>query len=409
MKSIVQILMNTLLPIVLIVAAVLTGRALVASREGPPRADGDRRATLVEVIEARPISETVGFEVQGTVVPARQVMIQPQVSGRVQELHPELVSGGRVPDGATLLRLDARDFALTIEQLEASLAQAEANLALELGRQAVAEREWALFEQAVDLAGDETDDALATREPQVRSAMVAVEAIESQLRQARLNLSRTRVTAPFEAIVRNESVEVGQLVGPNASVATLVDVSRYWIEVSVPFDALDRMEIPGVNATEGSEVAVRWSMGARVGERIGRVVRLASELDPTGRMAVVIVEVEDPLDLQQPETARTPLVLGAFVDVAIAGSRTIQGVEVPRVALREGEMVYVATLDNVLSKRPIEVAWADETRVIASSGLIAGDRLVISRLGGVTDGMAIRVAGDAPAEDAAAAAGGSDE
>lgn len=405
MKSIVQIVMNTLLPIALIVAAVLTGKALIASREGPPRADGDRRATLVEVTEARAIREVVGFEAQGTVVPARQVMIQPQVSGRVQELHPELVSGGIVPDGANLLRIDARDYALAIEQLEASLAQAQANLQLELGRQDVAQREWALFEQAVDLAGDDADDALATRQPQVRSATVAVEAIESQLRQARLNLSRTRVSAPFQALVRAESVEVGQLIGPNAAVATLVDVSSYWVEVAVPFDALDQMEIPGVNAPTGSEVMVQWTMGNRRGERVGRVIRLAGELDPTGRMAIVVVEVDDPLDLARPETDRTPLVLGAFVEVVIAGSQTLEGVEVPRIALREGDLVYIATPDNVLVKRPITVAWQDADRVLATAGVTAGERLVTSRLGGVTDGMAIRVAGD-PA--AAAAVDGSE-
>lgn len=401
MKSVVKILMNTVVPIAILVGAALAGRALVASREGPPRAPQDRRAALVEVVEAESVFERVMIDAQGAVVPAREVSLQPQVSGRAQEVNENLVPGGLVDEGDLLVRVDARDYALAIQQLEASLEQARATLQLERGRQEVAEREWALFRDM--LPSDDEDDALATRQPQVRSAEVAVESIETQIRQAQLNLSRTRLEAPFDALVRSETVEIGQIVGPNAPVATLVDRTRYWVEVAVPYDQLASIAIPGVNATEGSRAEVRVVMGEREATREGRVLRLAGELDRTGRMAVVIVEVLDPLDLESGETNRVPLLLGAFVDVRIEASTSLRAIEVPRLALREGDFVYVVTDDNTLAIRPVEIAWGHEDRVLVSSGVAAGEPVVVSRLSGAADGMDVRIAGEAEGSGAAPA------
>ena len=120
--------------------------------------------------------------------------------------------------GDVLVRIDARDIHLSIEQQRAAGARANADLALERGRKAVAEQEWQLF--AGDKAQGEAD--LALRGPQLRTAEVGLKGAKSGLDQAKLQLSRTVIRAPFDALVRSNSVEVGRLVSPNQAVATLV-------------------------------------------------------------------------------------------------------------------------------------------------------------------------------------------
>lgn len=397
MRQAILIVFNTLVPIAVIVAAALGARALVASRERPPQAPTERAATLVDVVEAVAEERLVGLSGQGTVVAAREVSLAPQVSGRVDRIHEQLFVGGHVGEGETILQVERSDFSLSIAELQTALDQAEANLVLEQGRQAVAVREWELYREL--LSADAQDDALATREPQVESAEVAIDAAEARLRRARLDYNRTALAAPFDGVVRMESLEPGMIVGPNAPVVTLVDTDAFWIEVAVPYAQLDSIAIPGVNAERGSAATVRFEAFGGLIERQGNVVRMRSELDGNGRMAIIIVEVRDPLELERPVGERRPLLLGAFVDVAFEGARRVRAVRVPRVAIREGNKVWVASDEGTLQIRDVDIAYRDVDYVLVNRGVTVGESLITSRLGGVTEGMGVRLASDEAHED----------
>ncbi|MFT5993000.1 MAG: multidrug resistance efflux pump, partial [Bradymonadia bacterium] len=270
MNRVVQFALNTALPVAMIVGTVAVGQVLLESRERPVRPAEERAALLVEVTEAVPVTEAVAYESQGTVIPARQVALQALVSGPATRVHSQLVVGGLLEEGATLLRVDPADYQLAIAEAEAAVTQAETQLQLERGRQDIAQREWALFEEASGTQNVDNRRALATREPQLASARVTLEAAETRLRRAQLNYRRTRLEAPFASLVRAESVENGQLVGPGAAVATLVDTSAFWIEVPIPSQQLSSVRVPGLNSDVGSQVTVRFSVGAQQVEREGR-------------------------------------------------------------------------------------------------------------------------------------------
>ncbi len=398
MPSRTRQILRVIAPLLILGGGIGLASLLFASREEPEKSDPEQKAVLVETRTVERGTHRIDVDAQGTVVPARQVQLNPQVSGRLVDVHDNLQTGGLVRKGETLAQIDRSDYALTVEQRETNLAEAKANLDIEQGQQVIAKEEWELFQQQVESA--DIDSSLALRKPQLQQARVRVEAAEANLKQAQLNLSRTAVEAPFNAVVRDESSEIGQLVNAQTSLATLVGTDEFWVRVSIPVERIPDISIPGVNATEGSPVDIRYSIGRKTIERQGRVLRLQSDLDPQGRMARLLVTVDDPLQLETLDEAQKtdptagtrgiPLLLDAYVDVHIRGSRTEPLIEVPRQAIRNGDQAYVVDDDDTLDIRSVEIAARRPDTLLIRSGVNDGDPLVLSPIASPIQGMSLR-------------------
>ena len=370
-----------------------TAAWLVATREEPPRQTGKPRAVLVETRTVAREETRLDVHVQGTVRAAREVVVQPLVQGRIVEVHPKLVPGGLVEAGEVLVTLDPADFRLAVERNAAALTEAEAQLAREQGRQDVAEAEWQAFEKG--LSEVPRDRRLALRIPQREAAEAAVRTARANLEQARLDLERTRVRAPFDAVVRSRDADLGALVSPQAPVAELIGTERFWVRITVPVRLLEYVDVPGLNAGQGAPVTVRQPLGEASIERQGRILHLLGELDPNGRMARLLAEIPDPLGLEDGVDGRgLPLLADAFVDVAIAGNTRRPLVEIEREHLRGGDRVWVLGEDGRLQVREVEVVWRRPQTVLIGEGLEEGERLVTSRIGAAVDGMRLRTLED---------------
>lgn len=404
MTNVIRNVLKVVLPLLVVAIGVVLFRGLVASKPPAQRAERPDRAPLVQVQRATSGTHTVVVQGQGEVVPAQRVVLQPELTGRVVWQNENLVPGGRFRKGERILRIDPRNYQVAIEQQSAQRDRAQMELELERGRQAVAQREWQLFGgEANAQGGDATAEgrALALREPQLRTARVAVTAADSALDRAQLDLRRTNLVAPFNAVVQAEAVDPGQLVGPQTQVATLVGTDQFWVQVSVPLDVLSHVQVPGVGAAEGegSTARVVQDIGDRRIERTGRIVRLLGDLDPIGRMARVLVAIDDPLGLEErPESGAEalPLLLGAYVHVYVEGDRVDDVIEIPRVAMREGDRVYVVNDESRLEFRDVEIAWRTEDTVLVRSGLRHGERFVTSRVPTPVEGMELRTEEDGP-------------
>jgi multidrug efflux system membrane fusion protein len=212
---------------------------------------------------------------------------------------------------------------------------------------------------------------------------------QSALNQARLDLSRTQMTAPFNALVLDKSVEVGSLAGMGGDVARLVSTDSFYVRVSIPVNRVRVLEIPGAEAfvsISGSESALP-----------GRVISLLGDLDPDGRMARVLVEVQDPLGLEAENAGRAKLLLGAYVSVDLVGHEMKGAFLLPRDTLHHGDNVWLRRPDSTLEIRPVTVLWKNRDTVVIGAGLNAGERLITSSLSFASDGMEVTIAGEAKA------------
>jgi RND family efflux transporter MFP subunit len=390
-------ILKIILPLLVVIGALLIAIWLFATRPSADQNPPGENVTLVEVLTLEPVTRKVVVSAKGTVIPAREIVVQPEVSGRVVAQNKRLSPGGRIKKNELLVRIDRRDYELALSREKATLAQAEFQLKVEQGRKEVADYEWTLMDKNNQPTGAAKE--LTLRTPHIENSEAALEAAKSGLERARLNVRRTEIKSPFNGMVRSESVEIGQLVTPQSRLATFIGTDAFWVQISVPVEKLDWIDVPGIGAEKGSDVTVfyRAGSGTKI-ERSGRVIRLLGDLDSRGRMAQLIVSVDDPLGLQASpgEPPSKPLFLGSYVTVDIPGREIENVFEVPRTALRDGDKVWLMDGEGRLVIRHVHAIWRENQIVYVQGGLNPEDRMVTSRIPTPVEGMRLRQDGDAP-------------
>ncbi len=320
---------------------------------------------------------------QGTVSALREISMVPQVSGKVVHMSPSLINGGEFQKGDVLLKIDPVDYELAVTLARAKVKDSESNLRIAEETAAMAVEEW---REHVGGSGKErTPPPLVAKEPQLLAAQAKLDADRAELRKAVLNLDRTVIRAPFEGRVDSKRVDIGQYVTAGQNLATLFSTEA--VEIVVPLEDADLQwfQVPGF--TQGKGPGSEAVVGARLAgeERTwkGRVVRAEGKMDEESRMVRVVVRVE------RPYAARPPLAVGLFVTVDIRGDALPQAAVIPRAALRAGDMVWVVE-DRTLKFRKVSVALVQGDRAVIAGGLSHGERVAVSGLKAVTDGMTVR-------------------
>ncbi|MBN1765656.1 MAG: efflux RND transporter periplasmic adaptor subunit [Sedimentisphaerales bacterium] len=379
-----------IIPLILIGGGIYLAYYLYKTSPKSDRTPPAPQARLVDVITVQRQDVPTTINAMGTVIPAREVILKPQVSGRIIQINPELIPGGLFQAGQLLMTIDPADYELMVKQRQTEVAQAESNLKIELGNQAVAQQEFELLGEHVH----EADKTLVLREPQLLSVQSRLEATRAQLEQAKLDLERTRISAPFNAIVNEKYVDIGTTVSPSSSLATLTGTDEYWIEALVPVDQLQWIIIPRQNGDQGSHARIYNTSGWADDEyREGQVIRLSGELETNGRMARLLISINDPLALNTENTGDQPLLIGSYVRTEIAGQTIPSVVRLDRYLLRDGDNVWVCTPENTLEIRPVKVVFRSENNVLITKGLESGDRVIITDMAAVVNTMPVRLPG----------------
>ncbi len=374
-----------LLPALILLLGIALVIGLLRGGDDPERERPERSARLVEVQPVTPTDERIELEAWGTVQAAREVTVRPRVAGDLESFGPEAEPGGHPARGDALARLDDADYRLALRRAESALTGARANLDQERGRHAVAQAEFMLADVA-DVTPEER--RLMLREPQLEAAKGEVEAAEADRDEAQLNLERTRLKAPFNALVLDRHADEGGHVSAGQDLITLVDRDTFWVELSLPATSLRWLRDDGTG-----EVTLRHD-GAWDPEqtRTGSILRVRGAVDEPGRMARVLVAVEDPLGLAADD--RPALLLGSHVHGRIEGRRVDGVFALEPGWLREDDTVWVMDDDDRLAIRHPELLHRGREQILVRGALEPGDRVVTSDLGIPEDGVTLRTAED---------------
>ena len=374
----------------IIIVGVLIALVFIKLKKTPQRKEQEVLTPLVKVehLERRDIQMVIrGY---GTVSPRVQVEIVPQVSGKVVWVNPQFKAGGFIRRDEQILKIDPRDYDLAVRQADAAVAEAQVKLDLERAEAKVAREEWQQLNP-----DEEPTSPLVFREPQIRQAQAKLESANAGLATANLNLERTQLSLPIDALVMNENVDLGQYVMIGQSVGAAYGIESMEIEVPLEDRELAWFDIPGntisVNGTKGSAKGLIAQVKAKFAgaEHIwwGRVVRTTGQVDKTSRLISVVVEVPEPFDGSD---SKPPLLPGMFVEVLIEGNILKNAIAVPRDAMRNSNEVWVAE-DGQLNVQPLDIVRADRDFAYARSGLDDGDMIIISSLDTVVEGMKVRI------------------
>jgi RND family efflux transporter MFP subunit len=388
------------IPLLILAAGILGTVMLLKSRKAPKRSPTLKKGVLVDVLTVRYEDQTFRVTGNGVVQAQRQVNLSPEVSGKVQWVNSAFVVGGFIKAGGKLFTIEAADYRLRVDRAKSAIAQAEQQLAQAESNARVARQEWGRLGQKT-VRGKPTD--LMLHLPQLKAARANLEGARTDLQQARLNLARTVYRAPFNCRVRSKSVDRGQYVVLGQALGSVYDTDLAEVEVSLPVAELKWLRVPKVRAgaasssiETGSRAIVRLGTGIRVYRREGHLSRAVGEIDPTGRMSKVIVSLVDPFRLKpgndDGRKHEPDFELGAFVEVEILGSEVQRVVALPPNALRVGSVVWLVKADETLEIRSVQVARRTKDAVLLKSGLVDGDRVILTNLTGVLPGMKLRTA-----------------
>jgi multidrug efflux pump subunit AcrA (membrane-fusion protein) len=252
--------------------------SLRAPPPGPDRAAEERSVVVPTAILAEETLRPV-IEAYGAVRSWRTLDLRAPVSGRIVEIAERFRDGGRVSEGALLLRIDPADYESAVADAEAGLAEARADVAearegktaaeIELDsaetqrdlRAATLDRQRGLAERGVasTVAVDEAELALAAAEQAVAArrqavvtarlridrAALAVDRAELALAEARRALSDTEIVAPFAGVLTEVDAILGDLVATNESVGRLIDPEALEAAFRVDTAEFARLRGPG--------------------------------------------------------------------------------------------------------------------------------------------------------------------
>ena len=372
---------RVILPSILIGVAIVVGWLILKS--GPVIVPvGEKRAPkTVKTLLVDPTNHDVFVTAQGTVVPAHRVTIKPQVTGNVIRMNSQLVPGGILQAGDELFAIDSTLTVLDLRENAAEELSARANFN-------EADRKW---NEGRKLAAEKViaDTELAALESTVRIREAELERILARRSRNEELLNRHVVTAPFNAVVLDESVELGQRVSPGDNAVTLVGTDEFRVRASLPVDQLKWISLPKAGHP-GAPVRVIVDTGEKEGTVFqGKVTQLQGDLEETGRMAKILINVQDPMR-RESAAGELPLLLGSYVRVEIDAGTLTNVVAIDRTTLRDNNRIWIVDVNGRLQIREVNVRWRKDETIYIDPVMSRGESMIISQLRAALPGMEVQ-------------------
>lgn len=382
---------RVVMPIAILLGCILIAGYLIRTPTTVSETAPEVIPVSVRVAQVELESVQLVVESQGKVQAAQIANLSTAVAGPVAWISPSMQAGAYVLEGEPLLRLDASDYETAKARSQASLQQAEAEASHATNE---LERLTGLAEQR--LASDsQLQDARRTAA--VNAARLAD--AQASYRQAELDLERTEIKAPFNAIIETREVELGQYVNRAQSVAVLYGADEVEVRVPLAIRQLGYLDIPlssrgELSQSEAPEVTLKGFYGGEEHIWIGTLVRTEATIDPNSNTVQTIIRVQQPVGSSDKHAAfgnkPIPLPVGLFVQAEIVGKQVDDIIALPRSVVRNNNQVLVVDAENKMYFRDIEIFRLEEDRVLISGGLLPGEFICTSPIQAVVDGMSVQ-------------------
>ncbi|MFO1067326.1 MAG: efflux RND transporter periplasmic adaptor subunit [Geminicoccaceae bacterium] len=356
-------------------ALVLAGVVLAGCEEKKDEAQGAAPRPVPEVgvvaVATRDVQR--GFEFVGRVVAIDSVELRARVQGFLeQRLFTE---GSEVKAGDLLFTIEKAPFQASVDQAAANLASAQAvetNAQLQYDRAATLGKQQNIPQATVD-----------TRKAELDSATANVQVAQAALEEAQINLGYTSVTAPFGGKIGRSIYSVGAVVGPSSEPLASI-VSQDPIYVTFPVTTRQLLEAQKSGDASGSlAVKLRLSDGTLY-DQTGKIDFVNNKVDATTDTVEVRAVMPNP---------KRELIDGQLAGVIVELAKAEPSLVIPQAALladQSGSYVLVAGADNKVEQRRVTLGQSQGTGIVVTSGLKAGDNVIVQGLQRVRPGMEVK-------------------
>jgi membrane fusion protein (multidrug efflux system) len=368
----------------LLVAAVAV--VLAGCQQANSQPHGSMPPPVVAVVKVEPQPVAATFEYVGQTAGSREVEVRARVSGIL--LKRNYREGGTVREGQSMFVVDPAPFEVAAARAEAALASAEAKLAQ-------AKRNSARLKPLYEVrAASQKDYDEAVSVEQVAEA--EVKSARANVADAQLNLRYTRVEAPVTGIAgRAQRSEGNYVSGAEALLTTVSQIDPIYVLFGVSDEERLRLtrqvEAGQLSLPKDGQFDVTLKLAdGSVYSKSGKVnfsdVRVSGQTGTSEARA----ELPNPTGLLHP---------GQFVRVTLKGAERPAAVLVPQRAVLEGpkgKFVYVVNEKNQAEPRPVSLGdWQGDAWIV-TSGLAAGDRVIVDGVMKIGPGAPVTVATQAP-------------
>ena len=382
---------------VIITSAILIGKYLIESKPQSKPKEIVKQLPFVDIVEANLVSQRATIEAFGTVQARTLTNLIAEVPGLIEGVAPfenevnqsiaSFQNGGFFEKGDLLVKIVDIDLLAREAETLANLRRTEYQLA----------QERALADQAKTEWGDrdwKLATALVKRQPQILKAEAEAKAAEALHNQAKKNVLKANVRAPFRGRILNILADVGQQVGSGSSSALAKIYSIKKGEVQL---ALSRKELSFLNFNEGSphgenQIAVEIVNEEEKAIHSGVIDRSQGIIDPRTRLHNLVARFEncftDPFN--QISKIGNPLSIGQFVKLKLIGPE-IDVFIIPISAFREQNTILVLDQEDRLTVRKVKSVKRDGLEVWVVGGIQDGERVCITPMDIIAEGMKVKI------------------
>src|SRR5271163_2051718 len=325
----------------------------------------------------------------GTVTPFETVTIRTQIAGTLQNVG--FTEGQAVKAGDFIAQIDPRPY-------EAALAQAQGQLAKDQALLSQAQGDLARFQQLAkqdSIAMQQVADQIAL----VAQDKAAIAADQALVKTAELNVAYTHIVSPVTGRVGLRLVDPGNYLQPSdaTGIVVITQIDPISVVFTTPEDNLPRISAR-LNSGAKLQVTVldRDNVHALA---TGTLTTYDSQIDVTTGTIRMRATFDNPNAVLFPQQ---------FVNVRLLVDTMTGATLAPNAAIQlgaSGNFVYLLNDNSTVAKRDIVTGPGDGKRTVITSGLKAGDKVVIDGVDRLRDGATVKVV-DSPASPGAQAAAG---
>ncbi len=376
-------------PIFIVFVAIIMVIIVAVLSPKPAKKPIEVKAPLVEVVSLEP--KKIRFEIssQGTVQPRTETTLIAEVSGMVTQVSPKFLVGGFFEKGEWILTLDDAIYQINLTKAQARLATAQANLLEEQGRAEQAKQEWSLTGKSLKDA-----PALALREPQIAKAKADVVAAEADVEEAKIRLAKTKIIAPYNAMLKEKRTDIGQYVNTGAQLAITFAVD--YAEVRLPIKKRDLKFLNSGRINQGEQqlnpVELYSFLDQQKQSWQSHIVRYEGFVDSKSRVYYAVARVKDPYNITNKLSTTKELQVGSFVRATIKGREISNVYAIPRNAVTGKNTLYILDNNNKLAITKINVLRSDANYVYSQDAKLATQRIIMTKLETPVEGMSLRLA-----------------
>nr|WP_329955565.1 MdtA/MuxA family multidrug efflux RND transporter periplasmic adaptor subunit [Biostraticola tofi] len=311
----------------------------------------------------------------GTVTPAAVVTVRSRVDGQLMSLHFQ--EGQQVKAGALLAQIDARPFEVQLLQARGQLARDQATLAN-------ARRDLARYQQLVKthLVSQQQMDA---QQATVREYEGTLQADQAAVASAELQLTYSRITAPFDGRAGLRQVDVGNQISSGDTTGIVVLTQTQPIDVLFTLPEGDIASVIAGQRSGSALGAEVWDRANQVKLAEGRLHSMDNQIDVTTGTVKLKARFDNQDDSLFPNQ---------FVNVRLKVGTLQDAIVIPPAALQmsnEGHFVWVINDDGKVSQKRVTTGPQDSSQVVITAGLQAGQRVVTDGIDRLTEGAQVEV------------------